>query len=190
MKMYPEVNGTLNTQGAETAIEKTKKVRPLWKELMIPLVKIASVALAFVLLFTFLFGIARVQDPSMDPSIKDGDMVIFYRHKGGAYESGDVIAFRKDGQIQVRRVIAVSGDTVDITGEGILINGALQSEIGIFRDTERYQEGIDFPLTVPERQIFVLGDNRTGATDSRIYGCVSVKDALGRVMTIIRRRSI
>jgi len=163
---------------------------PIWRDLLFLLVRIASILLAFVLLFTFLFGIIRYQEPSMAPAIKDGDLVIFYRYTKSGYLPQDAIALKIDGKKQIRRVVAAAGDMVDITENGLVINGALQQEPGIYQITERYAEGVDFPLTVPEGQVFVLGDNRAGATDSRIYGCVRVKDTLGKVMTVIRRRSV
>jgi len=168
----------------------TVKVHALWEDLIFLLVKAALIALVFVLMFTFLFGIVRVQDPSMNPSIKDGDIGIFYRYTKSGYLPGDAIVLDIDGQRQIRRVIAVAGDTVDITEEGLIINGALQQEIGIYQNTNRYADGVNFPLTVPDEQVFVLGDNREYATDSRIYGCVKLKDTLGKIMTVIRRRSI
>ena len=180
----------MKLQETGTVMEKTARQRPVWKDLVSLLVKIASIALAFVLLFTFLFGIARYQDPSMAPAIRDGDLVIFYRHGKSGYLPQDAIALKKDGQVQVRRVIAVAGDTVDISADGLVINGALQYEPEIYQKTERFEEGADFPLTVPEGHVFVLGDSREGAADSRIYGPVRVRDTLGKVMTVIRRRGI
>jgi signal peptidase I len=162
----------------------------VWKDLLSLLLKIASILIAFVLLFSFVFGITRFTDPSMDPAIKDGDLIIFYRHASRAYEPGDVIALMHDGQIQVRRVIATAGDTVDITKDGLVINGALQQEIGIYRETQRYQSNVSFPLTVPEGHVFVLGDNRTSATDSRIFDCIKTEDTLGKAMTVIRHWGI
>ena len=154
------------------------------------LLKIVCVALSFILLFTFMFGLIRYQNPSMDPAIKDGDIVIFYRYTKSGYLPQDVVALEYDGQRQVKRVVATAGDKVDITEGGLVINGALQQEPGIYQKTERYEDGVEFPLTVPEGQVFVLGDNRNGATDSRIYGCVKIEDTFGKVMTIIRRRGI
>ena len=160
------------------------------RDLMFLLLKIAMICGVFALMFTFLFGVVRYQDSSMDPAIKDGDVVIFYRGKVEKYSPREVVILDFNGKRQVRRVVATAGDTVDITEDGLLINGALQQEQSIYQKTERYQEGVDFPLTVPEGQIFVLGDARKDATDSRIYGCVKISDTYGKAMAIIRRRGI
>ena len=163
----------------------------VWKDLLFLLVKIASIVLALLLLVTLVFGVIRYQEPSMAPAIKNGDLVIFYQFTGiSGYLPQDVIVLNYNDQRHARRVVATAGDTVDITDAGLLVNGALQQEPEIFQKTERYQEGISFPLTVPEGQVFVLGDSRTGAADSRIYGCVKIEDTLGKVMTVIRRRGI
>ena len=183
---YPATTGA----GVEPAPIRATQQPSALRDLMYLLLKIAIIALAFVLLFTFLFGITRYADPSMSPAIKDGDLVIFHRYTQSGYWPQDVIVLSYNGQTQVRRVIATAGDTVDITEAGLMINGALQQEPGIYEKTERYQDGADFPLTVPEGQVFVLGDSRTGATDSRIYGCVKIEDTLGKVMAVIRRRGI
>ena len=126
----------------------------------------------------------------MAPAIKDGDLVIFYRYTSSGYQPQDVVALMFNGQKQARRVVATAGDTVDITENGLVVNGAPQQEPEIYQMTERYADGVSLPLTVPEGEIFVLGDARTGATDSRIYGCVKIEDTLGKVMTVIRRRNI
>jgi signal peptidase I len=160
------------------------------KDLLFLALKIAVIVLVFIFLFTFVFGISRNPEPSMSPAIKDGDLVIYHRYTKSGYLPRDAIIVDVGGQKQIRRVIANAGDIVDITEEGLLINGALQQEQEIYQKTERYQEGIDFPLTVPDGHVFVLGDNREGATDSRIYGTVETSDTEGKVMTVIRRRSI
>jgi len=160
------------------------------KDLMFLLMKLAIICFSFVLLFTFLFGVVRYNDSSMDPSIKDGDIVLFFRNKTDKYHPRDVVILDFNGKRQVRRVIATAGDTVDITEDGLYINGALQQEQGIYQKTERYQEGVEFPLVVPEGQVFVMGDSRKDATDSRIYGCVRISDTYGKAMAVIRRRGI
>jgi signal peptidase I len=164
--------------------------KSVFYDLLFLILKIGTICMALVLLCTFLFGVVRNGDPSMDPAIKDGDLVIFYRYVESGYLPQDVIALDIDGKRQVRRVVAIAGDVVDITEDGLIINGALQQEPEIYQNTERYEEGVDFPLTVPEGQIFILGDKRVGATDSRIYGCIETNNTLGKVMTVLRRRSI
>ena len=163
---------------------------PVWHDLLFLLIKIAVIVLTFVMLFTFLYGATRYVSPSMSPAIKDGDLVLFYRYSKNSYLPQDVIVLERNGQKEIRRVIATAGDVVDITENGLLINGALQQEPEIYHRTERYQEGVSFPLTVPYGHVFVLADNRDGAADSRIYGPVRAQDTLGKVMTVIRRRGI
>ena len=180
----------INHPATRTTYRKAPQRPSAFKELQFLLLKIGLIALAFVLLFTFMFGLIRYNEPSMAPAIKDGDLVIFHRYNESGYMPRDMIALEKNGQAYVRRVVATAGDTVDITEDGLLINGALQQEPEIFQATERYQDGIDFPMIVPEAQVFVLSDSRTGATDSRIYGSVEIKDTLGKVMAVIRRRNI
>lgn len=169
------------------------RVRPeqpsLIKELLLLLGKIAAIVLIVLLAFSFLYGVHRNVDASMQPAIKDGDLILFYR-LDKAYVAGDVLLLDYEGSRQVRRVIATAGDTVDITEDGLFINGALQQEPAIYEQTERYADGVSFPLTVGEGQVFVLADARENATDSRIYGIVSVENTLGKAITILRRRGI
>ena len=138
------------------------------------LLKIVLLILVVFLIFTFLYGIVRINDISMKPSIKDGDLVVYYRldHR---FISGDVAVFEKDDKTTTGRVVAVAGDTVDITKDGLKINGAEQISQDIYFDTT---------------QVFILGDNRPKASDSRIYGCIDLKDIRGKVIAIIRNRGI
>ncbi|MBE7718741.1 MAG: signal peptidase I [Lacrimispora celerecrescens] len=161
----------------------------LLMEILFLLAKIAAVLLVMLLGFTFMFGLCRNVDASMTPAVKDGDLVIFYRLDKN-YVADDTLVLEFEGKKQVRRVIATAGDIVDITEEGLFINGALQQETKIYVPTQRYEVGAEFPLTVREGQVFVLGDSRVNATDSRIYGAVDFKDTLGKVITILRRRDI
>jgi signal peptidase I len=184
------------SQPLDTVIEKPAKtqtnaaLKSALMDILNLLFKIAVFALTAFTLSTFLFGVARYQEASMDPSIKDGDLILFYRYTKDGYMPRDAIVLDFEGKRQVRRVIANAGDIVDITEEGLHINGYPQQEIGITQITERYQEGVEFPLTVPEGHVFVLGDAREGATDSRVYGCVEISDTYGKVIAVIRRRGI
>jgi signal peptidase I len=159
------------------------------RELLSLLIKIAVICGIAVLVFTLVYGLHRNADPDMDPAVKDGDVALYYRFDKD-YAAGDLTVLSYMDELQIRRVVAIAGDEVDITEEGLVINGALQQELEIYEMTTRYTEGIDFPVTVGENEIFVLGDSRENATDSRIYGPVNIADTRGTVITIVRRRGL
>lgn len=175
--------------GNKTAENGSNSRMEFRQEILFLALKILTIMVLFLLVFTFLFGICRNKDASMDPAVKDGDLVIFDR-LNKRYIKSDVLVLKYRGEKQTRRVIAVAGDEVDVTEEGLVINGSLQQESEIFEKTFRYDTGIEFPMKVGEGEVFVLGDGREHSTDSRMYGCVKTKDTLGKVITIIRRRGI
>lgn len=166
-----------------------RKPPTLLQEILYFLIKLTLIALAVTLIFTFMFGIIRYNSNNMNPAMQEGDLIVFYR-LDKEYKASDAIVVKYDGEYQVQRVIAVAGDTVDITEGGLMVNGAYQSETRIYTETYRYEEGIDFPLTVPEGEVFVLSDNRINAVDSRLYGTVCIKDTYGSVISVLRRRNI
>ncbi|WP_370746910.1 signal peptidase I [Faecalibacillus intestinalis] len=159
------------------------------KDLLFLLLKILLIVCVMFLIFSFVYGISRINDVSMKPAIKDGDLVLYYRLDKN-FVSGDVAVFKKENRTTTGRVVAVAGDQVDITKDGLLINGAVQISQDIYSDTTQFKDGTDFPLTVGQGQVFVLGDNRTVATDSRIYGCLNINDIQGKVIGVIRTRGI
>jgi len=189
------------TEKNDEALEKCTKKMPkkqkhepqpkgssVWRDIGSLGIKIAVIVVIFVLIFTFFYGFQRNSDPDMFPMVKDGDLIMFYRLDKD-YEIGDLLLLKFQGETEVRRVVAKTGDTVDITDEGLIINGALQQEPDIYQKTQRYDDGILFPITVGKGQVFVLGDARKNAADSRVYGSVDTKNTLGTVITVIRRRS-
>ena len=173
-------------------IAQKKRIAPattLTQDILSLLLKISIILIALFLLFTFMFGLHRVTDNSMNPTIQESDLVIFYRLDKN-YVATDTLILDYDGTKQVRRVVAVAGDVVDIVESGLMINGSLVQEPNIYQDTLRYTDGISFPVTVGPEQVFVLGDGRKDSADSRLYGVVNTRDTFGKVMTIIRRRNI
>lgn len=164
-----------------------KQANPLYQEIIFLILKILIFVTFVVITFTFIFGIARCNDDMMSTSFKDGDLVFYYRLQK-EYLPTDVVVIEKDGETQVRRIIAKSGDKVDITENGLMINGYVQQENNIFVETLPYKKGIKFPIKLKENEYFVLGDNRTQAKDSRVYGVVKASEIKGSVITQIRRR--
>ena len=188
----PRLSALRKTGSPRSPAVQKERIAPattLAQDILHLLLKISIILIALLLLFTFMFGLYRTTDISMNPAIQEGDLIIFYR-LDKAYVATDTLVLECNGTKQVRRVIAVAGDVVDITENGLMINGSLVQEPNIYQDTLRYTDGVSFPVTVGPAQVFVLGDGRKDSIDSRLYGVVNIRDTFGKVMTVIRRRNI
>lgn len=164
-----------------------KEKSKILNELFFLVIKICLFVLIAVVTFTVIFGITRSSDNSMAPAYKNGDLIIYYRLQKD-YRAMDTVIIQSEDKIQIRRVIAKEGDTVNITEYGLEINGYIQQEQEIYRETLPYMDGIKFPITLNKGEYFVLGDNRPSAEDSRIYGTITKNEIKGIVITMLRRK--
>ncbi len=164
-----------------------KKSASLKEDILFLVLKLLIFLVLIAVMIFFVFGIYRCSDNMMSPAFKDGDLAIYYRLQKEVHPS-DTVIIEKDGETQIRRIIAKPGDSVEITADGLKINGYLQQETGIYTETLPYTEGISFPITLEENEYFVLGDNRSEAKDSRIYGVVKKEEIKGTVITLLRHR--
>ena len=174
----------METQNTTTAQE-PKPVRGQgvleWYEALI------SAALVLVLVFSFFFRLIQVDGISMVPTLVNGDKLIVW---GAGYtpQRGDVVivdSYTSYGKPLVKRVIAKGGDTVSIdyaTGT-VAVNGEVLQEDYIAEPTYLGYD-VQFPYTVPEGTVFVMGDNRNQSLDSRstYVGCIDERDILGKVL--------
>lgn len=149
--------------------------------------KIMAIAFFLAVLFSLVFGIVTVNESAMHPSMHPGDVVLFQRF-GAPNIANDIIVVDFGYGPVTRRIVAVGGDTVDITERGLIVNGHAQQEIHSFEPTEQFAGGINFPLKLGEDEVFVLGDARARSRDSRIYGPISRNEILGTVVTVIRNQ--
>lgn len=150
--------------------------------------RIVFIAAAAWLLFSQVFLLMQARGTDMFPAVKDGDLLIGYRLQKD-YEQENVVVYKRDGKSYVGRVVAKSGDYVDITEEGsLIVNGTVKSGEILYPTYER--EGVNYPYVVPESMVFILADYRTQAQDSRDFGAVELKDMQAKVITILRRRSL
>lgn len=123
-----------------------------------------------------------VPTESMTPTVNAGDRVLAERMDGADVRRGDVVVFTDAawGDVpMVKRVVGVGGDKVaccDKDGR-LSINGKpieepyLQAEGGglVLSDGEAPASVQEFTAEVPEGQLFLLGDERTGSLDSRVH---------------------
>ncbi|HAW15517.1 MAG TPA: signal peptidase I [Clostridiales bacterium] len=150
-------------------------------------------ALIFVVIIWALFGwalgIMHAPNADMYPRIDAGDLILYYRLDKDI-AAHEVTVYEVNGNTLIGRVVAGSGDTVEVTEEGeLMINGHYVNESGIFYSTPRYEGGIEYPVTLGEGEYFILADSREGGMDSRYTGPVSAGDIKGTVITVIRRNN-
>ena len=149
--------------------------------------------LVVVAIFTFVIRMMGVDGHSMLNTLQHGDRLLVVNSMlYHDYKYGDIVILRKNGVFDddpiVKRVIAVEGQTVDIDfAEGIVYVDGEALEEDYIREPTYTAEGTEFPLTVPEGSIFVMGDNRNGSSDSRDYrlGTGDTRDVIGKAAFLI-----
>lgn len=164
---------------------KTKNVRRLAR--LHSLIRLLTLALT-VMLAVLCFAIrpVRVRSNAMSPTYP-ARSVVFVTPEWGYPERGEVAAFnsRDDGigEIFVRRVVAVGGDSVEIKNGTLYVNGIAPEEPYLSADREKNYPDVA-PTTVPYGNVFVLGDNRN---DQNAVGLIDVRSIVGVVRFSIGR---
>ena len=133
---------------------------------------LVSAVLIITLTFTFAVRMMGVSGPSMIPTLQNGDRLIVVNSTiCGDYEVGDIVIARKmsfSDEPIVKRVIATEGQTVDIDFDlGRVYVDGVELHEDYINDLTYLQEGTEFPLTVPQGSVFLMGDNRNHSSDSR-----------------------
>ena len=158
-------------------------IKSFFKKLLMTIVVLYS-------LFTFIFGFQVIYNDDMFPKMVPSDLLIYYRLDKEFYV-GDVVVVGKNDADYALRIVASGGDEVDISDEGqLIVNGSYQAETNIFYPTGEYDEtavDIKFPMKLKENEVFVLGDMRKGAKDSRYFGQVEKNEIKGKVFALYRR---
>lgn len=155
---------------------------------------IVPVAVVVVICLSLSGRIITVDGDSMYPTLHDGDLVLV-QQIGYTPRQGDIVIFTKSfrtftGAI-VKRVIALGGQTVriDYTSGTIEVDGQRLEEpyLAEAMAIPWYDTRPIIEITVPEGQLFVMGDNRNGSNDSRDpeLGTVDARFVLGRAVWIL-----
>ncbi|MGN7760417.1 signal peptidase I [Paenibacillus sp. 22594] len=160
-------------------------------------IKAIAIALILVILIRWLlFKPFIVDGPSMQPNFHTGERVIVNEilYDIRSPQRGEVIVFHvpSEGKDFIKRVIGVAGDTVKVEGDVVTVNGEpvnetyIKGAIDQAHNNNALYNNKNFPNedftdgTVPKGHVFVMGDNRSDSTDSRMIGYVPLGDIVGR----------
>lgn len=146
----------------------------------------------FALIRTFVLSPFTVPTGSMEPTIQVGDTIFAQKlmlNLGHDVEDGQIVVFENpvagtEHDILVKRVIAQSGQTVDLIDGVVYIDGSPLDEPyaqGSSYELVTQAPGVEvsFPYTVPDGYIWVMGDNRENSADSRYFGPVPKENLIG-----------
>ena len=170
-----------------SAVEKVKTSTE--ENPVIEIVKTLAPAFILAIGIRTLVAEARyIPSSSMEPTLEINDRLIIekisYRFK--TPQRGDVVVFSPTDKLKeqnfkdafIKRVIGLPGETVEVRGEKVYVNGKALREKYI-EEAPEYTYG---PVTVPQGQYLVLGDNRNNSYDSHYWGFVPRGNLIGRAI--------
>lgn len=115
---------------------------------------------------------------------KEDNVVAKYERKSKGWFNDFTYNVLEIGKISyIKRVIALPGEHLEIKDGKVYINGNVLKE-EYLDDTVKTDnmEGAFYDLVVPEGTVFVMGDNRSGSSDSRMFGCIPYEKIEGKVV--------
>lgn len=152
------------------------------------MVVLGAAAVVAIILRTFVFQAFYIPSESMEQTLYQGDRILVNKVSYRLHDinRGDVVVFRRPddqpGDIRdlIKRVIGLPGDVVEGRNSQIYVNGQLLVEPYLHGDSFA-----DFgPITVPDGEYFMMGDNRDQSLDSRRFGTIAEDRVIGRAFVL------
>ena len=136
----------------------------------------------------FVFQTVVVDGDSMNPTLRNTQRFMLNRVEYYFREPqwGDIVVIKdpEDGGLSIKRIVAVAGQTIELTGGGVYVNGTKLNENYLRPGTRTFSYRVYDHEKIPcgREQFFVMGDNRGNSADSRVYGPVPRQNILGVVV--------
>ena len=172
-----------------------------WKQFLREILETVGLAVILFVVINFFSARVRVLGSSMVPTLNNGEYVLISRlsYKLGDYQRGDIIVFRPpmypdvplwqrlfglpgfDNKYEdyIKRIIGLPGETVRIASGTVYIN-----DVSLIESYIAAPPNYDGEWTVPEGQLFVLGDNRNNSADSHAWGFLPEANILGKAVVV------
>jgi signal peptidase I len=158
--------------------------RPAWVGFVWEVLQTLIMAVILYFLIDVVVGRVRVENISMEPTLQEGQFILVNKmaYRLGDFQRGDIVIFhypKGPEEDYIKRVIGLPGDTLRIQDGRVEVNGQVLDEPYIAAPPS-YNNA----WTIPEGQIFVLGDNRNRSSDSHSWGFVPVELVVGKALVI------
>jgi signal peptidase I len=155
-----------------------------WKRFTLDILETIILAIALYFGINAISARVRVDGFSMVPTLQDGEYILVSKlsYKTGVPARGDIIVFSlptDQRQDLIKRVIGLPGETVNIQNGTVSINGNILTETYIAQEPQYNGE-----WTVPDGQLFVLGDNRNNSKDSHQWRFLPMENVIGKAIII------
>lgn len=155
-----------------------------WKRFFLDIVETLVLAVVLFVGINAVSARVRVDGFSMRPTLEDGEFVLVSKlsYTFGEFERGDIIVFHfplNPEEELVKRIMGLPGDQIVVRDNQVYLNGQLLSENYIAQAPLYSGE-----WTVPEGQLFVLGDNRNNSNDSKDWGLLPQENVVGKAILI------
>lgn len=127
-----------------------------------------------ILLKIFVITPVIVQGNSMNNTLKNGNVVLLYKH--GNVSRGKLVVVEKDGKKYIKRVIGLPGEKIRCVKGKVYINNKILEEKYVSSENTDFKE-----IVIGKNEYFIMGDNRIDSKDSRDFGTVSENEILGTI---------
>lgn len=143
----------------------------------------------FIVVYLFILTPNQVKGASMEPTFHTGEYILTSRvtYKMRSYQRGDVIVFKspRNPDIEyIKRIIGLPGDRIMIKDSELYVNNIVVKEPYISAPTNLWDQGFTkngVEFTVPQDELFVMGDNRPRSSDGREFGPIPTASVIGQV---------
>lgn len=139
------------------------------------------IILVVVFVKMFVVSPIRVNGASMNPTLNDKDIMILNEISYGFSDivRFDIVVVKEENEYLIKRIIGLPGEKIEYKDNKLYIDGKYVKE------DFKHMETMDFSTTLGEDEYFIMGDNRTNSTDSRIFGPISRDEIIGKTSLTI-----